>query len=175
LGLAWNVWDLRWALQGLAEIAAVRGENERAARLLGAQEALCERLGFTPRPVYLPTYEATVEKVRTALGEVSFAETWDQGRRMSPDEARAEAAEGARSPGASSSESMAPPVPTHGLTPRELEVLRLLVEGRTDREIGERLFISHRTVMRHVTNILVKLDVDNRTAATNLAVRRRLV
>ena len=63
----------------------------------------------------------------------------------------------------------------HGLTPREFDVLRLLVEGRSDREIGETLFISHRTVMRHVTGILAKLGVDNRTAATNYAVRHGLV
>ena len=66
-------------------------------------------------------------------------------------------------------------VADHGLTPRELDVLRLLVEGRFDREIGEALFISHRTVMRHVTAILAKLGADNRTAAAALAVRQDLV
>jgi len=54
-------------------------------------------------------------------------------------------------------------------------VLRLLAEGRSDREIGAALFISPRTVMRHVAAILAKLEVDNRTAAANLALRRGLV
>ena len=49
------------------------------------------------------------------------------------------------------------------------------MEGRSDREVGRALFISHRTVMRHVAGILAKLGVENRTAATNLAVRQGLV
>ena len=62
----------------------------------------------------------------------------------------------------------------HGLTVREIEVLRELVKGKTDREIGDELFISHRTVMRHVTSILEKLEVPSRTAAAALAVRESL-
>lgn len=65
----------------------------------------------------------------------------------------------------------------HGanLSPRELDVLRLLVEGRSDREIAEALFISPRTVMRHVTGILTKLDVPSRTAAATRAIREGIV
>jgi DNA-binding CsgD family transcriptional regulator/energy-coupling factor transporter ATP-binding protein EcfA2 len=62
-----------------------------------------------------------------------------------------------------------------GLSPRELDVLRLLVEGKSDREIAAALFISPRTVMRHVSSILTKLDVPSRTAAAALALRQRLV
>jgi DNA-binding CsgD family transcriptional regulator len=62
-----------------------------------------------------------------------------------------------------------------GLSPRELDVLRLLVEGRSDREIAAALFISHRTVMTHVVNILNKLGVSSRTAAASLAVRDGIV
>jgi DNA-binding NarL/FixJ family response regulator len=61
-----------------------------------------------------------------------------------------------------------------GLTVRELEVLRLLVEGLSDREIAERLFISPHTVMRHVSSILGKLEVPSRTAAATWAVRHGL-
>jgi DNA-binding CsgD family transcriptional regulator len=61
------------------------------------------------------------------------------------------------------------------LSPREFEVLRLIVEGQSDREIAAALSISHRTVMRHVTGILTKLDVSSRTAAATLAVRQNLV
>jgi DNA-binding NarL/FixJ family response regulator len=50
------------------------------------------------------------------------------------------------------------------LTARETEVLRLLAEGRTNREIGEALAISSRTVRLHVTNLLAKLEVGTRTA-----------
>jgi ATP/maltotriose-dependent transcriptional regulator MalT len=61
--------------------------------------------------------------------------------------------------------------PPFGLTPRELEVLRLLSQGMSDREIADHLFISHHTVMRHVSHILGKLDVESRTAAVAKAVR----
>ncbi len=60
-------------------------------------------------------------------------------------------------------------------TPREQDVLRLLVEGRSDREIAEALGIGYRTVTSYVRNILAKLDVASRTAAATQAVRRGLV
>ncbi len=62
-----------------------------------------------------------------------------------------------------------------GLTPREIDVLRLVAEGKTDREIGDALFISRNTVIRHVANILMKLDVGSRTAAAAFALRNNLV
>ena len=74
---------------------------------------------------------------------------------------------------------MAPrPVPLvtpHGLTPRELEVLRLLVEGHSNRRIGDTLSLSERTVENHVTHILAKLGLESRTAAATYAVRQGLV
>jgi DNA-binding CsgD family transcriptional regulator len=54
---------------------------------------------------------------------------------------------------------------THGLTARELEVLRLIAGGRTNREIAAALVISEHTVARHVQNIFAKLRVTSRTAA----------
>ncbi|MDQ3547921.1 MAG: LuxR C-terminal-related transcriptional regulator, partial [Chloroflexota bacterium] len=65
--------------------------------------------------------------------------------------------------------------PSAGLTARELEVLRYLVEGRSDREIAGDLSVSHRTVGHHVSNILGKLQVPSRTAAAAIAIREGLV
>jgi DNA-binding NarL/FixJ family response regulator len=62
-----------------------------------------------------------------------------------------------------------------GLTSRELEVLSLLAEGRTNREIGEALFISPKTVSVHVTNLLAKLGVAGRVEAATLALRMGIV
>jgi DNA-binding NarL/FixJ family response regulator len=57
------------------------------------------------------------------------------------------------------------------LTPRELEVLRLVATGETDRGIADVLYVSRRTVSRHVSNILAKLDVPSRRAAVVTAAR----
>jgi DNA-binding CsgD family transcriptional regulator len=56
-----------------------------------------------------------------------------------------------------------------GLTRRELEVVRLVALGRTNREIGQELFLSARTVEMHVGNVLAKLDCRTRTEATHKA------
>ena len=63
----------------------------------------------------------------------------------------------------------------YGLSPREREVLEILTEGRTDRDIATRLFISERTVHVHVRRILAKLGVGGRTEAAGLAIRQGLV
>lgn len=60
---------------------------------------------------------------------------------------------------------------TFGLSRRELEVLGLIAQGRTNREIGDRLFISQKTVGVHVGNILAKLGVSGRVEAASVAIR----
>ena len=64
---------------------------------------------------------------------------------------------------------------TGGLTPREREVLRLVVAGRSNPEIAAALFLSRRTVTTHLTRIFAKLGVAGRAEAAVLAVRRGLV
>lgn len=61
------------------------------------------------------------------------------------------------------------PTDTHGLSRRELEVLRLVAAGKTNREIASELVVSEHTVARHLQNIFAKLDISSRSAATAFA------
>ena len=61
------------------------------------------------------------------------------------------------------------------LTPRELEVLELIAQGLSNKEIAQTLFISEKTVKNHITNIFRKLNVEDRTQAALYAVKHRIV
>ena len=61
------------------------------------------------------------------------------------------------------------------LTPREIEVLRLVASGKTNKRIADALDISEKTVARHLSNIFVKLDLPSRAAATAYAFQHQLV
>jgi DNA-binding CsgD family transcriptional regulator/tetratricopeptide (TPR) repeat protein len=63
----------------------------------------------------------------------------------------------------------------YGLTPRELDVLRLIARGMSDREIADELYVSPHTVRRHLSGVLSKLDVPSRTAAASLAMRDSII
>jgi DNA-binding CsgD family transcriptional regulator len=69
----------------------------------------------------------------------------------------------------------ASPINAHGLTSRELEVLRLIAAGKTNKAIAAELVLSERTVERHVSNIFTKLGLSSRAAATAYAYEHRLV
>ncbi|MDQ3514482.1 MAG: LuxR C-terminal-related transcriptional regulator, partial [Chloroflexota bacterium] len=102
------------------------------------------------------------------------AVAWEAGQAMGTERATAEANE------VLALVALATPAPagrgaTTVFTPREHDVLRLLVEGHSDREIAESLGLTYRTVTSYVRNILAKFDVTSRTAAATLAVRRGLV
>jgi len=64
---------------------------------------------------------------------------------------------------------------TCGLTERELQVLRLIASGKTNKAIARELALSEKTVDRHVSNIFMKTDVNSRAAATAFAYERKLV
>jgi DNA-binding CsgD family transcriptional regulator len=161
------------AIAGLAGVALARGQPERAVRLLGAVEAARETSGVG-RISHAPYAERIAADARAGLGEPAFAAAWKQGQAVSFEDARTDALALASSAG-----EQPPPIDSDasgfGLTPRELDVLRLVVEGRSDREIGETLFIGTRTVQTHVANLFAKLGVNTRAEAAAVAVRRGLV
>ncbi len=161
------------ALAGVAAVDAEGNRPERAARLLGAAAALREQLGAAAEPWERPDCERVLASARAVLGEDAFAAAWAAGAVLPLETAIAEALadpEAADAPN--------PPGPTVAggveLTMREAEVVRLLAEGLSDREIAAALFISPRTARFHVANLLAKLGVDSRTAAASYAVRRGL-
>jgi predicted ATPase/DNA-binding CsgD family transcriptional regulator len=161
------------AVAGLAGVALARGEVARAARLLGAVEAGQQRFGVG-RIAHAMHVERLTTEVRAQLTEPAFGAAWDEGRTLT----FADAVTEARAIAASIAAQPRPaPLDTRGsgLTPRESDVLRLLVEGRSDREIGEALFIGTRTVQTHVGNLFAKLGVNGRAEAAAVAVRRGLV
>jgi ATP/maltotriose-dependent transcriptional regulator MalT len=83
---------------------------------------------------------------------------------------------GAVAVGAEPTTGSSPHVPTESLlSPREVEVLRLVAGGKTNREVAAHLTISERTVERHVSNLFDKLGVPNRAAATAAAFERNLL
>lgn len=163
-------------LESFAALAVPCGHPEPAARFLGAAEGLRAATGRTIQPANTADHERTATAIRDALGDDRAAAAWSAGQDLPLDDVIAEAralipilAKAATSAGAPSSST------SYGLTPRQRDVLRLLADGSSDRQIAGALFISHRTVMRHVTGILTKLGVDSRTAAAAAAIRDDLV
>jgi predicted ATPase/DNA-binding CsgD family transcriptional regulator len=158
-------------LRGLAMIAAHDGQFERAARLFGAAEALREAIGLPP-PRHHARYEESVAATRAALGEEQLLATWRAGRQLPLAEAVAEAV--ALTPKAVPIASVVAeclPSNRYGLTPRERDVLRLIVAGKSDQQIADALFVSRRTANTHVSHIYAKLGVAKRSEAVGIAVR----
>jgi DNA-binding CsgD family transcriptional regulator len=154
-------------IEAVGIVAAAVGQAERGARLLSAARAQRDRLGLRYRMKEdQVALEHAVVATRAALGERALALAWTAGRTLTPTQAIAEALD-----------SLVPPTSTNdvSLTPREGEILRLLVSGQTDPAIAAALFISVRTVEHHVARIFAKLGVHTRTAATTAAIATGLV
>ena len=170
-------------VDALAAAAAVAGRYEPAARLIGSTTMMRDghAIGITARSkIELDDLLATLI---AELGETRFQQFFDAGKRQTLDEAGEEvllladdmlAALAATPPEPVGIDSV-PSADDYGLTPREREVLGLIVQGLSDKEIADQLYISPRTAMTHVSNILAKLGVNKRTLAVRVAVDQGLV
>jgi ATP/maltotriose-dependent transcriptional regulator MalT len=175
LNLHWEDGDkvrIAGCLNGLAIVAALSRQPERAARLFGVAEALREAIG-APVPRHLGQYARALGMVRQALREHVFAAAWAAGQTLPLIDAVREAAALSSAPGHVTT-AQTTLEERYGLTARELEVLRLLPGGHTNREIGERLFVTERTAATHVQNIFGKLGISSRSEAAAFAVERGL-
>jgi DNA-binding CsgD family transcriptional regulator len=117
-------------------------------------------------------------RVRVLIGLACFALGDEDGAGLEIDAARAVFERLGAAPDLARIESLTKGAASdrgHGLTPRELEVLRLVAAGETNKAIAGKLSLSEKTIDRHVSNILAKLDVSSRTAATAFAYQRKLI
>jgi predicted ATPase/DNA-binding CsgD family transcriptional regulator len=156
-------------LSGLAVIAATDGHATRAIRLFGTVEAVLDAnsgVEGTLNTTGIDTVRG-IAIARAGLTVEQFATAWSEGQEMTLERAIAYA----RQP---EPEPPAAPVSAPGdrLSQRELEVARLLVEGKSNLEIAEALSISHHTAGNHVAHILRKLELDSRAAVAAWAVRQ---
>ncbi len=168
-------WELRVPvfsyLEDVADIAGRMGQAEIAAQLYGAADAERERFALPLEPQYQAEYERDIAVARRTLGNEAFAEGWTQGRTLTEEQAVAVALAVSVPPGSPElAESGGPVTAPFSLSPRQIEVMRLLAAGLSDRAIAETLFIGERTVNTHVAHIFAKLGVHNRAAAVTTAV-----
>ncbi len=171
-----NKWYAIASLERLAALATIRKRWDHAARLFGAINALADASGIALHPPDRAVNEHYLGIVREHMDEPAFLAAYEAGGALTMDEVIAEALDGERpSQGTPASPAGPDPVEAAGLTEREIEVLRLITEGLSDREIAERLSVSPRTVGGHVTRLLTKLDLESRTAAAVFAVRHDLI
>jgi predicted ATPase/DNA-binding CsgD family transcriptional regulator len=159
--------DIPECLDVLAAIAATQESFQEAARLLGAAAAGRQRLGivrFPPEPEFWASVERTT---REALGPDSYDPAFAAGAALGTDDAVAYVR---RARG----ERKRPSRGWDSLTPTELQVVRHVTAGLTNRQIGERMFISPGTVKGHLAHIFPKLDTPSRSQLAAEATKRGL-
>jgi DNA-binding CsgD family transcriptional regulator len=160
-------WFLPECLEVLAGEALRAGQHERAVALYGATAAQRQGTGAEPFAPHRADIERGITAARVALGESGFARSWEHGRALTSGRTIEEALH----PTESSTQRT---TSAAQLTQREAEVLRLVVAGKTNREIASELVISPKTVGRHLEHVYAKLGVSSRVEATAAALRQGL-
>src|SRR5215470_19205589 len=141
-------------VEALAWIAASQQQHERAAVLLGAAAGLWQSTGTTldgHQPI-ADHHRDCERQARKALGEAAFQAAYHRGLDLPAADAVAYALQ--QPPDKPSAPTLSDGAP---LTPRELQVARLIAAGRSNKEIAAELVISQRTAENHVEHILTKL------------------
>jgi non-specific serine/threonine protein kinase len=166
------VWPVGHVLFVLAAVDLHEGHLRLAALRLGAAEELLARSGVMLVPPLQQRIDHTTAMLAARLGVTGLARVRAQGR-ADPVAVIAQALAsddpGAGEPSGRSEHAVAP------LSEREFQILGLLAQGLTDREIAGALHISRKTVSNHIASIRAKLGVKTRTAAAAIAMAAQLV
>ena len=187
------------ALIGLALVGHGRADPGRSARLHGAADQALADLGHALEPLEARLTDLDRQRLRAAMSANAFEDEYATGRALDPAgvlaaPGRKDAAAGqarvahqplqgmqagreAQPTGALASEldAAVPGEAVTVLTPRELDVLKLVAQGLSNPDIARRLVLSEHTVHRHLANILRKLNLPSRAAAAAWGVRTGLV
>lgn len=164
----------------LADVLYGTNRHTQAAELTGAIRAIREGLDI-PATFWLEEAECRLIEQLDATHDHTVAEAMEVGSRfdlaalVERTRQLAEEVVEANPPSEAMVLSEPEQKPGYNLTPREIEVLEMLVKGLSNPEIADELFVSRRTVTTHLTNIFTKMDVDNRTRAITEALRAGLV
>jgi len=175
--------NIAYALIGLAMAGRGRADPGWSARLHGAAEQALADLGHALEPVEARLADLDRQRLRAAMGDGAFEADYAAGRTLDLARASRQALEGIQAgreaprAGALVSEpdAAAPGEAASVLTPRELDVLKLVAQGLSNPDIARRLALSEHTVHRHLANILRKLGLSSRAAAAAWGVRAGLV
>ena len=167
-----------YALTGLAMGGRGGADPGRSARLHGAADQALADLGETIAPLEGHLADLDRQRLRAAMGDGAFEAEYAAGRTLDLAQVAHEArhgmqAERAGAPG-SEPDAAVPGTAVTVLTPRELDVLKLVAQGLSNPDIARQLVLSEHTVHRHLANILRKLGLSSRAAAAAWGVRTGL-
>lgn len=168
-------WRVASVVETVASLVVSPVDPYLAATMLGATQALRKVMRTPVPPAERPGYDRCARQLRESLGAARFRSAWLLGESMPVEEItdaclRAiDAGHGGPDESQAESRPLEGLAGSYGLTDREVEVLRLLSQGLTNREIGRELHISTGTAGVHVSNILRKLGVSTRVQAVGIA------
>jgi len=168
-------------LCGLGVLYRLRdqGDPERLAHLVGAMHQLREMTGIGGGKIVstaIPFLPIASEALRTRLGHEAFEAAQAQGRALSFPQTAALIGDALDAVAqGDAAKKLSHEKASTLLSPREKDVLRLVAEGLTNKEIARRLILSEHTVKSHVTSLFNKLGADSRAHAVAVAAQRDLL
>ncbi len=170
---------MAYALIGLALVGRSGADPGWSARLHGAADQALANLGHALEPLEGRLANLDRQRLRAAMGDEAFDAEYAAGRTLDLASVVHQALQ--RKPAPRAGALVSEPAAAVSreavtvLTPRELDVLKLVAQGWSNPDIARRLVLSEHTVHRHLSNILRKLDLSSRAAAAAWGVRAGLV